>query len=104
MKREPSREVGSSTPSPSRRRRATSTATPTGAYTEEDTKVGADDIKPIIKSGTKKRKPKKNGDRPGDWTSAKRAIFIEKVLTAGYKALDLDAVAEEVSYAHPMSN
>lgn len=51
---------------------------------------------------TKKRSaaPKKDGgtvNTNGEWTPAKRALFMEKVIEAGYRSLDLNEVAEEVS-------
>lgn len=34
---------------------------------------------------------------PGEWTPEKREIFMDRIITAGYKALDLGALATEVS-------
>lgn len=63
-----------------------------------------EDVKPIIKKEAKKevkkRQPKK-GMNPGDWTPAKRATFVDKVFNAGYKSLNLDEVAKEVSPSLP---
>lgn len=89
-----------SSPSPRKRRRDTSRMTVKEEV--DDAGQGEDELeeeaKPVIKKGAKARQPKKiDGPSPGGWTPEKRAVFIEKVLAAGYKALDLDDVAKEVS-------
>jgi len=46
------------------------------------------------------KKPKKEGEKQvanGEWTEEKRAVFMDMVIAAGYKALDLDEVAITVS-------
>lgn len=59
-----------------------------------------EDVKPEIKPEPKKRQrrqPSKSDEpKSGQWTPTKRAILMEKVISAGYKSLDLDQVANEV--------
>lgn len=73
-----------------------------------------EDIEPPAKKVkvTTKREavtPKENdATANSSWTPEKRAAFIEKVIEAGYKALDLNEVGDEVSSdinhpAHPSS-
>jgi hypothetical protein len=38
--------------------------------------------------------------RPGQWTLEKRLIFVDRLITAGYKSLSLSDLAEEVSLVH----
>lgn len=64
-----------------------------------------EDEKPPVKkkkNNTRKRAatPKKTGgsaDTNGEWTAVKRALLVEKLIDAGYKHLDLNEVASEVS-------
>lgn len=108
MKREA--PTGSSTTDRAKRRRSVSKIT----YREDSISMSEgeeeleEDVKPVIKKEAKKevkkevkkRQPKK-GMNPGDWTPAKRATFVDKVFNAGYKSLNLDEVAKEVSPLMP---
>lgn len=75
---------------------------------EEDVEPPAKKVKVIKKP--EPVTPKKNGPTVNSsWTPEKRAAFIEKVIEAGYRALDLNEVGDEVSsdtfklLAHPSS-
>jgi hypothetical protein len=51
--------------------------------------------------GKSSKKVKKEGESQvanGEWTEDKRAVFMDMVIAAGYKALNLDEVAVTVSH------
>lgn len=58
---------------------------------------------PRAKKGEKTASPKKEKadgcDANGEWSPEKRELFMDRVIAAGYKVLDLDELAGEVSHS-----
>ena len=50
-----------------------------------------------IKKSPQKVSPIENKLENGDWDPEKRAVFMDLVIAAGYKAINLDEVATTVS-------
>jgi hypothetical protein len=78
---------------PSRRKTKKATATP---KTEEPEVISHAQID-LKKPGGG------NGNGNGVWTSEKKGIFLEEVIAAGYRAVDLVSLAEKVSIVSGLS-
>ncbi|RSH85947.1 uncharacterized protein EHS24_004133 [Apiotrichum porosum] len=64
--------------------------------TNNDDDDESSESKPQVKAKRKQPTPRAKPPPPtGEWTAAKREIFMDRVIEAGYKSLDLAALAEE---------
>jgi len=68
-----------------------------GSIPEEDQELSNTPSKKIKKS-PQKVSPIRNKPENGEWDPEKRAIFIDLIIAAGYKAINLDEVATTVSF------
>jgi hypothetical protein len=72
------------------------------ATSEEDQKPNITPSKKIKKS-PQKTSPTKVKPENGEWDPEKRAMFMDLIIAAGYKAVNLDEVASTVSPSGSLS-